>query len=340
MKTLRTLAFLLLLVVPFLIKAQEKFAKEINQRIEEQKFIGDTKPFIQCVTSMHTKGVLDDDIWNLCILENYSTLEFNDGGVSFIEENKEISSAILKNLIVDQYQYSEEYAYKISDCVVKYLGIETGYGVQIFNASIFNNQKVIDDFKTRSKVGYEKLRKIAEKEEKRLDRIAAREANREVNYQKGLLIGAAIASAFNSTLIATGNGDVVANPSYYRQSSNSRNRSSTNPTVLHYSDMPIMLNGASIIAQDDENTYLGKISNKYDSESILNKYGRYGDKHSTTSIWNEYGQFGGQHGLYSPFNKYSTSPPIIIKNGKTIGYLTVGLDGISPWTIKGIEDKF
>jgi len=80
---------------------------------------------------------------------------------------------------------------------------------------------------------------------------------------------------------------------------------------------------ATLIAQDNQNTPLGKISSPYDSKSIFNEYGEYGSEYSTKSIWNQYGSFGGEYSAYSPFNKYTTTPPILIKNGKVIGYLTV-----------------
>ncbi len=83
------------------------------------------------------------------------------------------------------------------------------------------------------------------------------------------------------------------------------------------------LYGADVYAQDMNNTYLGSISNQYDSNSILNRYGMYGSKYSSSSIWNEYGQYGGKYGVYSPFNKYSANPPMIIKNNKLLGYLSV-----------------
>jgi len=80
---------------------------------------------------------------------------------------------------------------------------------------------------------------------------------------------------------------------------------------------------ATLIAQDNQNTPLGKISSPYDVKSIFNEYGEYGSEYSTKSIWNQYGIFGGEYSTYSPFNKYTTTPPMLIKNGKIIGYLTV-----------------
>ncbi|MBM3877026.1 MAG: hypothetical protein FJ386_09945 [Verrucomicrobia bacterium] len=81
--------------------------------------------------------------------------------------------------------------------------------------------------------------------------------------------------------------------------------------------------GASIIADDDESTFLGKISNEVASDSIFNDVGRYGSVVSSTSIWNQVGRFGGEVARHSPFNRVSSSPPLIVKDGKVIGRLTV-----------------
>lgn len=83
-----------------------------------------------------------------------------------------------------------------------------------------------------------------------------------------------------------------------------------------------IVSGAVIIAQDDENTYLGKIANAYDSKSIFNEYGTHGSQYSSDSIWNQYGTFGSEYSTYSPFNKYTSTPPMMIKNKKIIGYLS------------------
>lgn len=80
---------------------------------------------------------------------------------------------------------------------------------------------------------------------------------------------------------------------------------------------------AALIAQDNNNTLLGKITSPFDSKSIFNEYGEYGSEYSTKSIWNQYGTFGNEYSTYSPFNKYTTTPPMLVKNGKIIGYLTV-----------------
>jgi len=83
-----------------------------------------------------------------------------------------------------------------------------------------------------------------------------------------------------------------------------------------------ILNGSKILAQDDENTYLGKITNSFDSNSIFNDYGAYGSEFNAKSIWNEFSTFGSKFSMYSPFNNFTSTPPMIIKNGKIIAYLS------------------
>ena|SRR6185369_8019898 len=96
---------------------------------------------------------------------------------------------------------------------------------------------------------------------------------------------------------------------------------------------------AVLIAQNDENNYLGKITNSYDSNSIFNEYGTYGSKYNSLSIWNQYATFGSEYSSYSPHNKYTSTPPMIIKNGKIVGYLSANKSigsSISPNLLKAL----
>jgi len=107
--------------------------------------------------------------------------------------------------------------------------------------------------------------------------------------------------------------------------------------TIKASDVCNIVSGATVMAQDDENTILGKVANAYDSKSIFNEYGDHGSPYAAKSIWNEYGRFGGQYSTHSPFNQYTSTPPILIKGGKAIGYLTVNKalkPGISPNLLK------
>lgn len=91
----------------------------------------------------------------------------------------------------------------------------------------------------------------------------------------------------------------------------------------HSEELCDVVKGAALIAQDDKNTFLGKIANPYDSESIFNEYGTYGSQYNSSSIWNQYGTFGSEYSMHSPHNSYTSTPPMIIKNRKILGYLTV-----------------
>ena len=88
--------------------------------------------------------------------------------------------------------------------------------------------------------------------------------------------------------------------------------------ILAFSDFPLHL------YSNDGKEYLGKlVTNKYDSDSIWNEYGKYGSKYQTDSIWNEYGKYGSKYQSTSAFNPYATKPPIIVTDsGEFVGYLT------------------
>ena len=73
-----------------------------------------------------------------------------------------------------------------------------------------------------------------------------------------------------------------------------------------------------------DNQFLGKITtNKYEQDSLLNKYGTYGSKYSNTSIFNQYSQYGSKYGTYSLNNPYSTTPPKLFIKGQFVGHITV-----------------
>ncbi len=99
------------------------------------------------------------------------------------------------------------------------------------------------------------------------------------------------------------------------------------------------LNGSVIVAQDSSNTVLGKVTNSFDSDSIFNEFGTYGNEFSSDSIWNEFSTFGNEFNSDSPFNEVSSSPPMFIKNGEVIGYLSANksiLSSLSPNLLKAL----
>lgn len=98
------------------------------------------------------------------------------------------------------------------------------------------------------------------------------------------------------------------------------------------------LAGAFIVAQDGK--YLGKISSQFDTDSVLNEFGKHGSEFSSESIWNEFGPYGGQFSSNSPFNEFSSKPPLIIKNGQRLGYLSVvnASNALNPYVLKSCKD--
>ena len=80
----------------------------------------------------------------------------------------------------------------------------------------------------------------------------------------------------------------------------------------------------SIYGGEKNDVYLGCLTcDKFDSDSIWNKFGLYGSKFNAQSIWNKFGKYGGSFNDYSPFNKFARNPPILVgENGKFYGYFT------------------
>lgn len=78
---------------------------------------------------------------------------------------------------------------------------------------------------------------------------------------------------------------------------------------------------ATLLANDG--TYLGVVSsNKYQTDSICNKYGTYGNPYSTKSVRNKYSTYGSPYSTQSAYNPYTSNPPKIIFQGQIVGYLT------------------
>jgi hypothetical protein len=93
--------------------------------------------------------------------------------------------------------------------------------------------------------------------------------------------------------------------------------SSSDPRVSRYSSSgalnPYTTGGGKIYAEDG--TYLGRLnSNRYDSESVSNPYGRYGSRYSSSSINNPYSTYGSPYSSKSATNPYTRTPPVVIYN--------------------------
>lgn len=81
--------------------------------------------------------------------------------------------------------------------------------------------------------------------------------------------------------------------------------------------------------------FLGKLdTNRFDTDSIANRFGPYGSRFSDKSILNRFGNYGSRFSNLSPFNRFATNPPKIIMNGMFKGYLTTNRfkeDAIDPF---------
>lgn len=81
-------------------------------------------------------------------------------------------------------------------------------------------------------------------------------------------------------------------------------------------------NGESFLVAND-GQYLGKLTlNRFDAESVANKFGDYGSRFSTVSIFNKFNNYGSRFSSLSPFNKFTSTPPTIYLQGSKHGYLT------------------
>lgn len=91
------------------------------------------------------------------------------------------------------------------------------------------------------------------------------------------------------------------------------------------------------IYSNDGKTFLGTLStNKYDPDSIFNKYGSYGSDYGTNSIWNEYGDYGSEYSSNSAFNEYASTPPLLMIGDEIVGYVTINQyfdDALSPYIL-------
>jgi hypothetical protein len=95
--------------------------------------------------------------------------------------------------------------------------------------------------------------------------------------------------------------------------------SATDPRVSPYSSYGAQnsytMGGGPIYAKDG--TYLGRLNaNRYDSESVANPYGKYGSQYSSSSINNPYSTYGSPYSAQSATNPYTSTPPIVIYDGR------------------------
>jgi hypothetical protein len=78
--------------------------------------------------------------------------------------------------------------------------------------------------------------------------------------------------------------------------------------------------GGQVYAADGQ--YLGRLTNQFDSQSILNTFGLYGSQFSSTSMYNPFSSYGSQFGSHSAYNAFSSTPPQLYVSGQFAAYIT------------------
>lgn len=86
---------------------------------------------------------------------------------------------------------------------------------------------------------------------------------------------------------------------------------------------------AGALLYGDDGQYLGRFTNRFDAQSVLNEFGSYGSPYSSTSSNNTYGTYGSPYSSLSARNPYASRPPIIVKNGQALAYYSVN-SALSP----------
>jgi len=110
------------------------------------------------------------------------------------------------------------------------------------------------------------------------------------------------------------------------------------PTTALAQDLCTLIAGASVIADDGK--FLGRLTSKSSSDSILNEYGTYGSEYSSGSIWNKYGTYGSEYSSQSPFSPYTSNPLLLVTGGRAIARLTVNRSlpaALNPYVVKKFE---
>lgn len=79
-----------------------------------------------------------------------------------------------------------------------------------------------------------------------------------------------------------------------------------------------------IYGGENHDVFLGCLNcDRFDRNSVWNKFGPHGSKFKSECIWNKFGDYGGKFSDYSPFNIFASNPPILVdESGNFYGYFT------------------
>ena len=75
--------------------------------------------------------------------------------------------------------------------------------------------------------------------------------------------------------------------------------------------------------ESGDGVFLGRMSrNRFDDESIVNRFGIYGSRFSPSSIFNKFSTYGNHFSALSAYNRSSNNPPKLYVKGKFVAFLT------------------
>lgn len=81
--------------------------------------------------------------------------------------------------------------------------------------------------------------------------------------------------------------------------------------------------------------YLGQYDlNRFDSNSILNPYGRYGSPYSSESINNPYSMYGSPYSTQSARNPYTVTPPTLYNQTLPMGQAPLTTNPYLPFGVR------
>lgn len=80
------------------------------------------------------------------------------------------------------------------------------------------------------------------------------------------------------------------------------------------------LAGGQVFGADGQ--YLGRLTNQFDSQSILNTFGQYGSQFSSTSMYNTFSSYGSAFSSLSAYNTLASSPPLLFVGSQFAAYVS------------------
>ena len=99
------------------------------------------------------------------------------------------------------------------------------------------------------------------------------------------------------------------------------------------------LDGASVYSQEAAPVFLGFFGRSSAANSITRSIGDYGNTTSAQSMKNKSSVYGSASGSYSINNPAATLPPVIVRNGATLGYITTNNNLFGGYSLTAIESS-